>query len=116
MSKSPIIQKLEARHIKADTPKFEIGDTVKVHMMIKEGNKERIQVFQGTVISMKGSGLATTFSVHRIAYGVGMERVFYLHSPSVHQVEVVRKGKVCRAKLYYLRGKTGKKARVRAKV
>ena len=90
-----------------------MGDTIKVHTKIIEGNKERVQVFQGTVIARKGSGLSETISLHRVAYGVGMERVFLIHSPRVGEIEVVKRGRVRRAKLHYLRGKTGKKARVR---
>lgn len=113
MSRNAIIEQLEAESLKKDCPKFEIGDTVRVHTKIVEGNKERIQVYEGIVIAKKGKGLSETFSVYRIAYGSRMEKVFILHSPRVVKVEVVRSGKVRRAKLYYLRGKTGKGARLK---
>ena len=99
--------------LKQDVPAFNIGDTVKVHVRIKEGDKSRIQVFEGTVIAKKHGGIQETFTVRRIAYGCGMERVFPLHSPVVDKVEVVRKGKVRRAKLYYLRDRVGKAAKVK---
>lgn len=102
--------------LKQDVPAFNIGDTVKVHVRIKEGDKSRIQVFEGTVIAKKHGGIQETFTVRRIAYGCGMERVFPLHSPVVEKVEVIRKGKVRRAKLYYLRGRVGKAAKVKSKV
>ena len=99
--------------IKDETPKFNIGDTVKVSVNIREGSRERIQMFEGTVIAKKGSGVSETFTVRRISYGVGIERVFPLHSPNVVDVKVVRKGKVRRAKLYYLRDRVGKAAKVK---
>ena len=99
--------------IKEQPPVVEIGDTVRVSVKIREGDKERIQVFEGTVIARKGSGVAETFTVRRLSYGVGVERVFPLHSPNVTDVKVVRKGKVRRAKLYYLRGRVGKAAKVK---
>lgn len=98
---------------KAETPKFSIGDTVKVSVNIREGSRERIQMFEGTVIAIKGSGIAKTFTVRRLSYGVGIERVFPVHSPNVVKVEVVRAGKVRRAKLYYLRDRVGKAAKVK---
>ncbi|MBQ7639083.1 MAG: 50S ribosomal protein L19 [Clostridia bacterium] len=99
--------------VKAETPAFEIGDTVRVAVKIREGEKERIQAFEGTVIAKRGSGVAESFTVRRLSYGVGVERVFPLHSPNVTDVKVVRKGKVRRAKLYYLRGRVGKAAKVK---
>ncbi|MDO4156282.1 MAG: 50S ribosomal protein L19 [Oscillospiraceae bacterium] len=102
--------------LKQDVPAFNIGDTVKVHVRIKEGDKSRIQVFEGTVIAKKHGGIQETFTVRRIAYGCGMERVFPLHSPVVDKVEVVRKGKVRRAKLYYLRDRVGKAAKVKEQI
>lgn len=99
--------------LKEATPEFEIGDTVKVDVKIREGDKERIQSFEGTVIAKRGSGVAETFTVRRLSYGVGVERVFPIHSPNVADVKVVRKGKVRRAKLYYLRGRVGKAAKVK---
>jgi len=101
--------------IKQETPKFEIGDTVKVHVKITEGDKSRIQVFEGTVIAKKHGGISETFTVRRVSHGVGVERVFPLHSPSVAKVEVVREGKVRRAKLYYLRDRVGKAAKVKSR-
>lgn len=99
--------------IKAEPPVIKIGDTVKVHVKIREGEKERIQVFEGTIIARKGSGVSETFTVRRVSYGVGVERVFPVHSPNVAKVETVRSGKVRRAKLYYLRSRVGKAAKVK---
>ena len=99
--------------MKAELPVVEIGDTVNVSVKIREGDKERIQAFEGTVIARKGSGIAETFTVRRLSYGVGVERVFPIHSPNVAKVEIVRKGRVRRAKLYYLRGRVGKAAKVK---
>ena len=101
--------------IKADAPKFEVGDTVRVHVRITEGNKTRVQVYEGTVIAKKHGGISETFTVRRVAHGCGVERVFPLHAPSVEKVEVVRMGHVRRAKLYYLRDRVGKAAKVRSK-
>ncbi|MDR2655484.1 MAG: 50S ribosomal protein L19 [Oscillospiraceae bacterium] len=97
----------------AEVPKFSIGDTVRVHVRIKEGERERIQNFEGTVIARKHGGIQETFTVRRVSYGVGVERVFPLHSPNVAKVEVVRRGRVRRAKLYYLRKRIGKAAKVK---
>lgn len=99
--------------MKAELPVVEIGDTVNVSVKIREGDKERIQAFEGTVIARKGSGVAETFTVRRLSYGVGVERVFPIHSPNVAGVEIIRKGRVRRAKLYYLRGRVGKAAKVK---
>ena len=99
--------------LKADAPVIEIGDTVKVYVKIREGEKERIQLFEGTVIARKGSGVSETFTVRRVSYGVGVERVFPLHSPNVDKVEVVRHGRVRRSKLYYLRDRVGKSSKVK---
>ena len=99
--------------IKAEPPVITVGDTVKVHVKIREGEKERIKVFEGTVIARKGSGISETFTVRRVSYGVGVERVFPVHSPNVAKVETVRYGKVRRAKLYYLRSRAGKAAKVK---
>jgi len=101
--------------IKETSPAFNIGDTVRVHVRIQDGNKSRIQMFEGICIAKKHGGVSETFTVRRVAHGVGVERVFPLHSPSVDKVEVVREGKVRRAKLYYLRGKVGKAAKVKSK-
>jgi large subunit ribosomal protein L19 len=116
MSRLAIIEKLEKDQLKKNIPNFRVGDTVKVHTRIIEGEKERIQVFTGTVIARKGTGLAETFSVHRVAYGEGMERVFPLHSPRISKIEVVKEGHVRRSKLYYLRGTSGKKSKVRGRM
>ncbi len=102
--------------MKKEAPVVNVGDTVKVHVLIKEGDKERIQVFEGTVIAKKHGGVAETFTVRRVSYGVGVERVFPIHSPRVAKVELVRKGKVRRAKLYYLRDRVGKAAKVKERI
>ena len=102
--------------MKADKPEIQVGDYVKVSVKIREGDKERIQMFEGTVIAKKHGGIAETFTVRRVAYGCGVERVFPVHSPNVVAVDVVRHGKVRRAKLYYLRDRVGKAARIREKI
>ena len=102
--------------LKKDLPVVNVGDTVRVQVRIQEGNRERLQAFEGTVIAKKHGGIAETFTVRRVAYGVGIERVFPINSPFVEKVTVVRKGKVRRAKLFYLRGRTGKAAKVKEKV
>lgn len=102
--------------LKSEIPAFNVGDTVKVHVLIKEGQRERIQMFEGTVIAKKNGGVAETFTVRRVSHGCGVERVFPLHSPKVAQVEVVRKGKVRRSKLYYLRDRVGKAAKVKERI
>ena len=101
--------------MKAEAPQFNVGDTVKVHVKITEGDKSRIQVFEGTVIAKKHGGINETFTVRRVAHGCGIERVFPVHSPAVDKVEVVRTGVVRRAKLYYLKDRVGKAAKVKAK-
>jgi large subunit ribosomal protein L19 len=116
MSKHPQIAKYEETKMKKDVPEFNIGDTLSVHLRILEdGGKERIQVFTGTLIARKGVGVSETISLHRIAYGEGMERVFFLHSPLIAKVELGKKGKVRRSKLYYLRGKSGKAAKIKGR-
>ena len=107
---------IEQGSMKAEAPVVEVGDLVKVHVKIKEGEKFRIQIFEGTVIAKKHGGINETFTVRRVAHGCGIERVFPLHSPVVDRVEVIRKGKVRRAKLYYLRDRVGKAAKVKSKV
>ena len=114
--KTDLIKVLNDQNVKAEAPVIRIGDTVRVHIKIKEGAKERIQIFEGTVIAKKHGGVNETFTVRRISYGVGVEKVFPVHSPNVVQVETVRKGKVLRAKLYYLRGRVGKAAKVKTKL
>lgn len=110
------VEQLAASCLKEDAPKVQIGDTVKVHVKIREGEKSRIQLFEGTVIAKNNSGISETFTVRRVSYGVGVERVFPVHSPSVDKVEVVRKGKVRRSKLYYIRQRLGKAAKVKEKI
>jgi large subunit ribosomal protein L19 len=116
MSRNAFIEQLECQQLKAEVPHFEVGDTLKVTLKIREAEKERTQVFTGTVISRKGTGLSETFNLHRIAFGTGMERVFILHSPRIDKIEIIKEGKVRRAKLYYLRGTQGKKAKVQGRV
>jgi large subunit ribosomal protein L19 len=111
-----IIKAIEGAQLKQDITNFQIGDTVKVHVRIKEGNRERVQVFEGTVMKKQNGGLRETFTVRRISYGVGVEKTFPLHSPVIEKIEVVRRGKARRAKLYYLRGRVGKSAKVKEKV
>ncbi|MPQ42393.1 50S ribosomal protein L19 [Clostridium tarantellae] len=108
-----IIRAIEQEQIRQDLVEFNVGDTVKVHVKIKEGNRERIQVFEGTVIKRQNGGLRETFTVRRVAYGTGVERTFPLNAPIVDKIEVVRKGKVRRAKLFYLRDRVGKAAKVK---
>jgi len=112
VSQNALMELVESQQKKDKVTSFNIGDTVDIHMRIVEGNKERIQVYSGTVIAKKGSGVSETFSVYRHAYGSNMEKVFLLHSPKISKIVVKKKGKVRRAKLYYLRGESGKKARV----
>lgn len=111
-----IISSITAEQIRTDLPKFEIGDTIKVHVKIKEGTRERIQVFEGTVIAKKHGGISETFTVRRISYGVGVERTFPVNSPKIAKIEVTRRGSVRRAKLYYLRDRVGKAAKVKEKM
>jgi large subunit ribosomal protein L19 len=110
------ISQVEKGFFRDKVPEFASGDTVKVHVKIKEGDKERVQVFQGTVIGRKGSGTGETFTVRKMSYGVGIERIFPLHSPNIDKITRVRQGKVRRAKLYYLRDLTGKSARIQEKL
>ena len=108
-----IIKELEAAQVKEEIPQFNTGDTVRVHNRIKEGNRERIQIFEGVVLKIQGGGNRTTFTVRKESSGIGVEKTWPLHSPNVEKVEVVRHGKVRRAKLNYLRGPSGKKAKVK---
>lgn len=107
------IEALQQAQLKRDIPPFRVGDTLDIHTRIIEGEKERVQIFSGTVIARRGSGLAETVALYRVSYGTGMERVFSLHSPRIAKIEVARTGKVRRGKLYYLRGTSGKKSKVR---
>ncbi len=116
MSKTALLLELQNEQLKKDVPQFSIGDTVAVHTRIIEGEKERVQIYTGTVIARKGYGLTETITVHRVAYGEGMERVFLIHSPRVAKIEVTKRGAVRRAKLYYLRGTSGKKSKVREQI
>ncbi|MCJ7565899.1 MAG: 50S ribosomal protein L19 [Candidatus Aminicenantes bacterium] len=108
-----LMQWVEDKQMKKDVEPFGVGDTVKVHVIIKEGDKERIQIFQGDVIAKRGRSLSTTFTVRKISFGIGVEKIFPLHSKSIKKVEIVRTTKVRRAKLYYLRNLKGKAARLR---
>lgn len=110
---SNLIRTVEEKYMRQDIEPFKVGDTVKVHVLIREGDKERIQIFKGDVIAKRGSGMGATFTVRKISYGIGVERIFPLHSRMVKKVEVVRHGKVRRAKLYYLRQLKGKAAKLK---
>ena len=107
---------IAADSVKEQAPEFNVGDTIRIDVNIREGERERIQQFEGTVIARKGSGVGETFTVRRVSYGVGVERVFPVHSPNVAKVELVRKGKIRRAKLYYLRDRVGKAAKVKERI
>ncbi len=107
------LQYVESAHLRDDIPDFRPGDTVKVHVRVVEGGRERIQVFEGVVIARDGGGLSETFTVRKISFGIGVERVFPVHAPIIQKIEVARRGKVRRAKLYYLRGRVGKAARIK---
>ncbi len=108
-----IIDTIEQEGLRKDLPAFNIGDNVKVYVKVVEGTRERLQAFEGTVIARKNGGIRETFTVRRLSFGVGVERTFPLHSPKIDRIEITRKGKVRRAKLYYLRGRTGKAAKVK---
>jgi large subunit ribosomal protein L19 len=110
---STIIDSIEQRQLRTDVPRFKAGDTVRVHFQVIEGQRRRIQVFEGVVIKRQGSGVRETFTVRKQSFGVGVERTFPLHSPKIEKIEVAAVGDVNRAKLYYLRGRVGKKARIR---
>ena len=110
-----LIEKLDQENMKETLPEMNVGDTVRVHVKIKEGTRERIQVFEGTIIAKKHGGVEQTITVRRLSYGVGVEKVFPVHSPNIVNVETVRRGKVRRAKLYYLRNRVGKAAKVKEK-
>lgn len=108
-----LMQAFTEKYKKAEPPVVAVGDTVRIHLKVKEGNRERIQVFEGTVIAKKHGGIEETFTVRRVSYGVGVEKVFPVHAPSIEKIELVRHGKVRRAKLYYLRNRVGKAAKVK---
>jgi large subunit ribosomal protein L19 len=108
-----LVKIIEQEQLRKDIPSFNVGDTVKVHVKVKEGTRERVQVYEGVVLKRQGGGLTETFTVRRISYGVGVERTFPVHSPKLDKIEVVRRGKVRRAKLNYLRGRVGKAAKIK---
>ncbi len=110
---SEIIKSIENAQLRTDRPEFSVGDTLRVFVKVVEGNRERLQAFEGTVIARRNGSCRETFTVRRVSYGIGVERTFPLHSPRVDHIEVIRKGKVRRAKLYYLRGLQGKAAKIR---
>ena len=116
MKQNKIMQEIEGSFLKKDLPKFHVGDTLTIHTRIVEGEKERIQMFTGTVIARRGSGLSETVALYRVSYGAGMERVFLIHSPRVAKVEVTKSGKVRKAKLYHLRGTSGKASKVKEQI
>jgi large subunit ribosomal protein L19 len=109
------LDRLEAAHLRDDLPEFAPGDTVRVHVRVVEGGRERVQVYEGVVIARKGGGIRETFTVRKISFGVGVERIFPLHAPIISKIEVVRRGDVRRAKLYYLRDRVGKATRIKEK-
>ena len=111
-----LLQQFSDKYMKEEAPSVRVGDTVRVHIRVKEGSRERIQVFEGTVIAKKHGGIEETITVRRISYGVGVEKVFPVHSPSIDTIQVVRNGAVRRAKLYYLRGRVGKAAKIKEKL
>ena len=111
-----IIEAFANEQLKTELPKFNVGDTIRVHNRIKEGARERIQMFEGTVIAKRNGGIGETFTVRRVSYGVGVEKTFPIHSPNVVKVDVIRNGKVRRAKLFYLRDRVGKSAKVKEKI
>ena len=113
---SNIIDAIEKDGMRTDIPAFNIGDTIKVFVKVKEGNRERLQGFEGVVIARKNGGIRETFTVRRVSFGIGVERTFPLHSPKIDHIEIIRKGDVRRAKLYYLRERSGKSAKIRTKV
>jgi large subunit ribosomal protein L19 len=112
MKQCQVIQEIEAQQLKNNIPEFHVGDTISIHQRIIEGDKERIQIFTGTVVARRGGGLSETISLYRFSYGAGIERVYLLHSPKIAKIEVVRTGKVRKSKLYYLRGSSGKASKV----
>lgn len=111
-----IIKSLEQEQLRTDLPVLGIGDYVKVHLKVKEGTRERLQIFEGTVIAKKGTGLKESFTVRRLSYGVGVERILPVHSPKIDHIDVVRKGKIRRAKLYFLRGRVGKASKIKERL
>lgn len=116
MGQNLIIEAIEKEYMKKEVPLFEVGDTVKVFVKVVEGNRERLQAFEGIVISRRSGGVKETFTVRRVSFGVGIERIFPVHSPRIDRIEIVRKGRVRRAKLYYLRNLSGKAAKIDEKI
>ena|ERR1700722_16240881 len=116
MKQCQVIQEIEAQQLKNNIPEFRVGDTISIHQRIIEGDKERIQIFTGTVVARRGGGLSETFALYRYSYGAGIERVYLLHSPKIAKIEVVRTGKVRKSKLYYLRGSSGKASKVQEQI
>lgn len=116
MIQNQLIQEIEGELLKSDIPAFNVGDTLTIHTRIIEGEKERLQGFTGTVIAKRGSGLSSTIALYRVSYGAGMERVFMIHSPKIAKIEVLRSGDVRKSKLYYIRGTSGKKSKVKGKI
>lgn len=114
--KMDILQQITQEQIRTDLPAFNIGDTIRIYVKVKEGNRERIQMFEGTVIKKNHGGIQETFTVRRLSYGVGVERTFPMNSPKIDRIEISRRGKVRRAKLYYLRDRVGKAAKVKEKL
>lgn len=108
-----LVERIEQKYISTEIPRFKAGDTVRVNVKIKEGDKDRIQAFEGVVIAIKRHGLSSTFTVRKVSFGYGVERIFPLHSPTVDSIEVIKRGRVRRAKLYYLRERKGKAARIK---
>lgn len=113
---NPLVRDISSEQLRADLPKFRPGDTLRVHVKVREGTRERIQMFEGVVIKRRGTGISSTFTVRKVSYGVGVERAFPLHSPKLEKIELLRRGKVRRAKLYYLRELRGKKARIKERI
>lgn len=111
-----VLDQIEKEHIRLDLPTFRVGDTVKVHVRIVEGSRERVQVFEGVVIARNRKGSRTSFTVRKVSYGIGVERVFPLHSPMIEKIDVVTRGRVRRSKIYYLRGLRGKAARIKERM
>lgn len=116
MKQCQVIQEIEAEQLKSNLPEFKVGDTISIHQRIIEGDKERIQIFTGTVIARRGGGLSETVALYRFSYGAGIERVYLLHSPKIAKIEVIRSGKVRKSKLYYLRGASGKASKVQENI
>ncbi|WP_067921859.1 50S ribosomal protein L19 [Alicyclobacillus shizuokensis] len=108
-----LVREITQEQLRSDIPEFRPGDTLRVHVRVREGQRERVQVFEGVVIRRRGGGISETYTVRKVSYGVGVERTFPLHSPNIEKIEVVRRGRVRRAKLYYLRGRSGKAARIK---